>query len=1486
MQPQLSSESNIYRPELKKTRQRLEQYIPPDLAVKFPKADLGRLNPEALALLDEIGQRVKVTDLAADDFWAQALAYNQKYETEEELSAEDEAFLDDLGEKKWQERKNLAKTIKYFFKAEQVLDKLIANNEWEDAKEVVDELLAAGEKNIIPKAIQVLDGLFIAEKWDFAFDVLGKLLAAGEKSIIPMAERLLDDFIANEHWSNASKLAGKLLVAGEKNTIPKVKQILDWFIGEYKLNDASKLLSELSASGEQAEVEQVLDKLIIGSDSYKTIEIVGKLLAAGEKKIIPKAEQFLDGYIASHDWVSVRDLIQQLLAAGEKSIIPKVEQEFDRQIAEGNKSAASYIAYGLLAGGEKSIIPKAKQLLDNFKVNDNVYIFGDLANALLTAGEKSIIPKTKQFLDIIEAKSFRIASKLIGALLATGERNIIPMAEQVLNQLMDSKEKYLVSDLASSLLATGEKSVIPKVKHVVDWLMSRGDWDDAKVLVAQFLKAGENIFGMIDQFIADGHEYDARDLARDLTLEFIKADNMEAAEQTIVMYRGNKFSSEFTDILCNSLAAGEKNMIPKAVHLLDDCIANKEWSEFSKLTGQLFAAEEKSIIPKVEQAIDELIASSDGGDLFWASDLAGRLMVAGEKGIIPKAEHILDQLIIAEKWTTISDYVGIFLTVGKSENANYFKLQKAMLEQTQNNSMEAGFLLKFSAYILADKDSNFKEDIDRARQIYQAIYFFSQKANANQPDSKIIKDIDSWWQENSEQLAEVLALDSTRSEDLIKNLMNQGLPKTEASLKVYGPAMKNVEIVKTIKSLIKADKKQEINGLILGLLLETGSAYESLGLGHKMADIVIKYWQKNGQLNYGELQAELSKGLLNELAVRIGIKTEEIAAQDLGNWDLLKLPHLITNAQMIENKKDKEQLNLYQAILRSCFKNNYQEFLTDIEQEDEIGRDVAKHNDKVRQAFEKSHIDWPTWLGFSQELRFDLVAEKQKDPTIEVLKTLMDRLKEYHIQLQSDKSKDLQALAKALEKDLKALEQGKKGLAAKLKGINSIEDALAIFLASHNKALDYLKKKAELNKNEFKLPAELTESYSHFIEAIQLLLDTQKKPQVSNMARESFTVKKWNRDPRTDFFQGNYTHCCIAVGVKETPPGGGLTTLHPETIQQYLVDLGVQVVEVVGEDNRPIAQTWIFISEDTKGPIMVMDNFEVNSKYGIGKHGNAKIREAVFDFVKDYASKCGIDKIALGRVGTNDILSGGLPSGNIKPINKLGGYLWNETYYLEALNQTSPWIVGEGLSFTKKESKETKELKNGFISVFNINNGQAEEYEYTSEVLGQILSGQSEIANEQDITELEKIEQDKFSQAGLENAISSISDILEGLQNNKGIQMLFRDNSGYLKGYLSSIPAVEALRSFEALGLPREYFRPDENDLYIESIAGRIGQENYLKVLSLLKEQAQKAGYKRLMLHGINPKVNASLKLLGFETKEIIDGWFGGYKAEYMEMEL
>ena len=834
--------------------------------------------------------------------------------------------------------------------------------------------------------------------------------------------------------------------------------------------------------------------------------------------------------------------------------------------------------------------------------------------------------------------------------------------------------------------------------------------------------------------------------------------------------------------------------------------------------------------------------------------------------------------------------LGVFVEALDFSKFNNF--QKVIKDIGIDDQNKENFIYSFSYCSLNKKDNVFKDEIKKAILNYDTLFEFSKKQNESQEMAdKKVKDIDKWWQENNLKIATLLSLDQEKAKDLLSNLIPQGLPKTESALKLYDKSLQDNKIKEILETILQKDIKNQINGNMLGILLETSTGFKNLNAIAVFQKTVEDFLAQNKDRAFDiiDLQTKLGKKMLEVLAVGIGIKDANIKSQDLGKWDLIHLPHLITNAEMIRErgKKLENQLELYKSILKACFEDRFDQFITDINQEDKTGKDIAKHNQKVREAFKKIGIDWDEWLGFSEELAFDIVAEKEKSNITDLFSIIKERFSDFSDKLQEQKEPNLLALSKALGKDIQEIEKSKKNLGNIVKDINTTEELLNKFIPSFTKTFNYLKNKAQKEGLSFELLPELSESYSHLLESLQSLIDSKKEPKESNLQKERFRVRKWKRDPRTDFFQGNYTHCCIAVGIKPGQQAEGLHTHHPHTIQQYLADQGIQVVEVIDEDGRPIAQTWVFVSNNNGRPLMVMDNFEINAKYAAGKPGNTLIKENVFEFMKYYAQKCGIDKVVLGNVRTNDINTEGLKSANTQSINKLGDYLWNERYYLEALGQSNPHLIAENiLGAKKKEKRQEAPITNGYFSIFNINTGDINEAPYTQTVVDQIMSGESNLASAKDLEILEKIEETKFAQAGLEKAASDIEDLLETLRNTKGIQMLFRDEAGILKGYLSSKPAPDAKENIISIGMEDPDFTADPRTLYIESIAGTIGRENYPKILDNLKDQARRAGYTKLCLHGINPKLNASLKTLGFEKKREVKNWIGGYSAEYMEMEV
>ena len=532
---------------------------------------------------------------------------------------------------------------------------------------------------------------------------------------------------------------------------------------------------------------------------------------------------------------------------------------------------------------------------------------------------------------------------------------------------------------------------------------------------------------------------------------------------------------------------------------------------------------------------------------------------------------------------------------------------------------------------------------------YLFIKKFAQKINDNIEESKKWQNSEEFFDKHNLDIVNLHSIDLNLSTQLLKNLFSRGLSFADTYLNVFKPILDNQKVIEPIKEYIKSNNN--LNGYNLSDLLEISSSYHNIN----DENLFIQTIEANKTKDFKELKSELNRALLKKVAENLGIQTE-ISEQELSKWKIKYFANLITNQEMLKNKGDEYNLKLFNHLLKSVFENRFNDFISNLNQEDEIGREIAKHNQKVEKEFKEKGINWDNWLNFQERVIMTVDTQKKQDR-----EALFNQFESRFKQWQEQINKYEPRLKSSLEKDLAQLKQKKKEFDPSKINLNS-PNWLEELLPSYAKSLKYLQSKDP----NFKLPIEVEESFNHLLETIEVLTQEQQKEKT---VKKDFIVKAWDRDPKRDMFQGNETACCIAVGVKEAPPGGGLITHHPETIFQYLIDKGINIAEIIDPDtNDVVAQTWLFVTLDQNNkPVLVADNFEINNRYPAGNNVNRGIRESMFQFLTRYAKACNIEKVVLGNVGTNDVEYGDLKSIKLPPIKKLGGYFNDDEYYLETL---------------------------------------------------------------------------------------------------------------------------------------------------------------------------------------------------------------------------
>jgi len=718
---------------------------------------------------------------------------------------------------------------------------------------------------------------------------------------------------------------------------------------------------------------------------------------------------------------------------------------------------------------------------------------------------------------------------------------------------------------------------------------------------------------------------------------------------------------------------------------------------------------------------------------------------------------------------------------------------------------------------------------------YLTLKKIAEQVNNNIEESKKWKDPQDFFDKHAENIALLQIIDLNLTTQMFKNHLHRGLSLADSYLTLFQPILDNKEITQSIKQYI--DTHNDLNGYNFSDLLEIGTAYDNLNDVNLFKESI----ELNKDKNFEQLKSLLNKNLLKKLADSLHLEVE-IKDQDLSQWKIKYLSNLITNQELLKKQGDRENIKMANALLKAVLENRFDDFITNINQSDRIGKEIAYHNQQVKKAFNQANINWDNWLHFDQSVILNVNTQKKQDR-----EALFNQFEQRFLNWQSTINEYEPRLKSSLNKDLTLLNQKKKEFnPSKI----DLHDPLWLeqLLPTYTKSLKYLQSKDP----NFTLPSQILESFDHLVETIKTLTTQQQQDQTNS---KDFYVQLWDRDPRKDLFQGNYTHCCIAVGVKEAPPGANTyTTHHPETIFQYLIDQGINVAEIVDPETKDvIAQTWLFVSlAENQQPILVADNFEVNNRYPAGHNVNRAIRESMFEFLNQYANSCHISKVVLGKVFTNDIETNDLKSIHLPPINKLGGYFNDDEYYLETLDHTT------ALDITKKIIEKI-------------------DKKYKIEIIENI--------NQKILEDILKVEEASFS----EEMQSDLDDLKDTLKNKKGIQLIVRNDQDKIVSYLSSKPLEDA---YKELSVYDKELKPESGVLYVESIATDPRFRNaagFLEMINILAKEAKQKGYKKIAAH---VRVDNHLSEI-FQQREgakkirRIENWYNFDEPfDYLEIEI
>jgi len=736
---------------------------------------------------------------------------------------------------------------------------------------------------------------------------------------------------------------------------------------------------------------------------------------------------------------------------------------------------------------------------------------------------------------------------------------------------------------------------------------------------------------------------------------------------------------------------------------------------------------------------------------------------------------------------------------------------------------------------------------------FKSIKEFSKEINSELAEDKRIENIEEFWQKNQPGLASLQSFDLNLSTQLIRqNLRLFGFPRLERFLNTSSSVLSNPETRDNLKQI--TGQLKDIDPESFSRLVNLADAFNRMNLKQDFKKETEEILSKK-QTTSKETVQQLGKKLLSKFAEKLDIKTKTIES-DINKWNFEYLAKLF-EAEKQFKEEDKEFLKLimktefqekkFKEVLLGNYQGEYNE------DEQDWLEQIEKYTNRVKKEFEEKGIDFDKWFDYDKIKEFgigpslELRTEKKESFSKELQETVVNLLGSYREKkqglLSQDKAKKV--FKTVFKKYGIQFRQGEFYHPQKGKlDLGDIDPVLRDF----NKFIEEI---YEQEKNE-EIKEQIGTNLSHLQDLKTRLPELSKR-----LAKRGYhlSIKPWERNPGYDIFQGNYTHCCIAV-----------ESFNRGAILDYLSDAGMQIVEIRDEtEDRTIAQTYVYFAEDSQGKVsLVLDNVEVNSDYsGLAND----IRDNLFDYLKEYSlDVCPKTKSILLGTAYNDVETSDLNDRNLT-LRKIGGSP-RGTEYLDAFG--SAWVdpdkeTNKTLHLIAEDFKKEKTLK---------------KKESSDRYITQTI----EELDENVLNQISEVEQASFP----EEMRSDLEDLRETLENEKGIQLITKNQENEIVSYLSSKPLENAYEELKDYDPDLEL---EKDVLYVESIATKPENRDirvFLRTLNTIKEKAKEKGYRKIATHARSRNnLSGLLQKRGAKKLRTIEDWHNfGERFDYLEIEI
>ena len=390
---------------------------------------------------------------------------------------------------------------------------------------------------------------------------------------------------------------------------------------------------------------------------------------------------------------------------------------------------------------------------------------------------------------------------------------------------------------------------------------------------------------------------------------------------------------------------------------------------------------------------------------------------------------------------------------------------------------------------------------------------------------------------------------------------------------------------------------------------------------------------------------KLNKTILEEIMRRCNMSREQIdaiSAEVLMKWDMRNIHLLATEMNDPPTHLDAE---IQKMFMQAANSDNFEAFIHDVNNE------VGQVNAATRAKFEAKGADYGAWLhpdkGF--EINF-----QTKNTGTDGLASVADAVVRY---LTDPETGISSKIGKMFNKRFgQYIKDGKFSIPSEIvsnqeKLIAFIEQLLPAEEGEPPHILDDVWARAEANLSNPQRAANAENTLTiqfHLREELEKLkgLKSEDGGKVKAQKPLDLTVGMWDRDPRKDIFQGNFTTCCI-----------GMNEVNGHAMFYYVMDIAFNFITV--KDNTTgevIGNALCYMAESPQGELsFIIDNIEIRNSAKPSEEACKQIRQQMTNYAARVAkSVTGKDDTPIYMSGSyNDVTVDDLVADN-KPVSLLG----------------------------------------------------------------------------------------------------------------------------------------------------------------------------------------------------------------------------------------